>query len=84
MDWGFVKVLTIVIGGAVLAFCLIMLGTRQVTIHYDRAACHSFATQTERQTKFVTYTYWSWDCLTPTGDGKWISTDNLREFGETP
>jgi len=50
----------------------------------DRNQCHSFGRQSNREVKFVRYTLVSWDCLTPTADGKWISTDNLREFGEQP
>jgi hypothetical protein len=63
----------------VTAFAVVALfSIRAITLHYDEAACHSFAKQSNRTTKFVSYTYWHWDCLTPTSDGKWISVDNLR------
>lgn len=57
-----------------------MLGSR----HFARVSCRNFAATTERQTKFIFYNSFSWDCLTPTANGKWIPTSNLREFGETP
>jgi len=44
----------------------------------DRQACAVFAEASNRETKFVEYTHWSWDCLTPQSDGLWISAYNLR------
>lgn len=45
----------------------------------DAKSCALYSKQTGRQTKFVDYTHYSWDCLTPSRDGKWISTDSLVE-----
>lgn len=56
-------------------------GARQLSHHYDAAGCHRFGTESSREVRFVDYTFWSWDCLTPTSDGKWIPTDQLRDFG---
>ena len=55
----------------------------------QRSNCHAFGQKTGRDVQFVVYTKvvglpFSWDCLTPTSDGKWIPTKNLREFGEQP
>lgn len=77
-------VVTAMVGGIILAVALIVgvvavIGTR-VQKHYDRAACHSFQQATGRETHFVAYTYWSWDCLTPGADGKLISTSALRDL----
>ncbi len=77
--WG---VLAVVLGGAVLVFGAIMFGGRTITRHYDSIECRSFGQQSGREVKFVDYNYWSWGCLTPTTDGKWIDVDNLREFGD--
>jgi hypothetical protein len=60
--------------GAVMALVVVPIGK-----HYDKAACHTFGDRSNREVRFVTYTYWSWDCLTPTVDGKWISTSRLRD-----
>lgn len=68
------------VGGIVLFIVVFLLGARAVSIHYDKAGCHTYATQTGRETRFVNYTYWSWDCLVRSTDGKWISKDQLREF----
>lgn len=62
---------------------LVTVGTR-ISKHYDHINCTQFGEQSKRQVRFVTYSFWAWDCLTPTADGKWISTKNLREFGEQP
>ncbi len=69
--------LIVIIGGVVL-------GARTVTKHYDHISCTQFGEQSNRKVRFVTYNFWNWDCLTPTADGKWISTKNLREFGTQP
>ena len=77
---------TLIVSGLITAVLLLVGGImfigRNVSHHYDKAACHSFAQRTGRTVKFADYTYWSWDCLTPSTDGKWISIDRLWE--ETP
>ncbi len=75
-----------VIGGALIALmlivCFLVIGLQR---HYGRVTCDSFASQTGRETKFVVYNFFATgDCLTPTADGKWIPTSNLREFGDKP
>ena len=70
----------LIVGGAAIFVCAVVLIANATEKHYDRAGCHSFADRTGRETRFVEYTYWSWDCLTPSEDGKWISVDNLRDF----
>lgn len=57
------------------------LVARQVTHHYDASNCRRFGQETSREVRFVEYTFWSWDCLTPSGAGQWISIDALREVG---
>ena len=83
-DHEFLTAFTAIAVGVTVVCFLIFVVIRNITVHYDRAACHSFSEQANRETKFVNYTYWAWDCLTPTADGKWISAENLREFGEQP
>ena len=67
------------------ALGLLIFGIMALSIsvgrHYNRAECHRFAQTTNRTTRFVIYTTFSWDCLTPDGHGRWIPTKNLREFG---
>ena len=43
-----------------------------------RTSCAVFSKESGRETKFVDYTYWQRDCLTPQDNGKWISVFNLR------
>lgn len=82
--WAFATIVT----GVVAAVCVIALAVavvaNRISKHYDKAACHSYSTNTGRQVRFVTYTFWSWDCLTPAADGKWIPTSNLRDLTGQP
>ena len=84
VDWGFWGVIAGVMAGAVLLVSLAVAGGLTVAYHVERSSCHAFGTQSNREVKFVRYNLVSWDCLTPTADGRWISTSNLREFGEQP
>lgn len=42
-------------------------------------SCDTFAIESDRETKYVEYTYWRYDCLTLTDSGNWISAYNLRD-----
>jgi len=81
--WGFAGAFVGFIVG-VVAVVLLILAFVAVPIskHYAEATCHSFGDRTGREVRFVKYTYWQWDCITPSSDGKWLSTDRLWE--ETP
>lgn len=83
-DWYIAGVIASIFAFVILLVGGIVLVGSRVSKHYDRIACTSFGEQSSRQVRFVTYNFWAWDCLTPTADGKWISTANLREFGEQP
>jgi hypothetical protein len=78
--WAIAFILTGIVIAIVLFVLICVLISNQVSKHYDKASCHTYAQTTGRQTRFVTYTFWSWDCLTPAADGKWISTDALRDL----
>jgi hypothetical protein len=81
--YGFVAAFVALVGSIiVVVLAVIVMIAVPLSRHYDKAACHSFGDNTGRTVKFVNYTYWRWDCLTPSTDGKWISTDRLWE--ETP
>jgi hypothetical protein len=56
----------------------VMLPIRQLIHHYDIADCRNFASQSGYETKFAQYTWWTWDCLAETDNGKWVSKDNLH------
>lgn len=83
--WGMI---TFVLGGLaaiiVVVFVIAALIVVPISRHYDAAACHSFGKQSDRTVRFVNYTYWKWDCLTPSSDGKWISTSMLRDLTDNP
>jgi hypothetical protein len=72
------------IGGGILAalgilIVSITLGGRA----YNRIECRNWGHQTNRPTKYVTYTSWSTgECLTPDNNGKWISKDQVRQFSD--
>lgn len=70
------------IGAIIAAIGALVFACVAIGKHYDRIHCDQFGQQANRQTKFVTYSTFGWDCLTPTKGGRWIPTDNLREFGD--
>lgn len=70
--------------GAVLAvagfICSLVFGVNTMARSQDETRCAGFGVSANREVKFVSYSYWTWACLTPSGnDGKWIDTDSLRE-----
>lgn len=80
MGW----MITFLIVGCLL-FITVLLGVGLTAGYYhDKALCKSFGNQTNREVKFVRYTIVSWDCLTPTANGKWISTSNIRDTSLSP
>lgn len=71
--------------GAMLLFLFVLVGgiflvSRQVSHHIDHTNCVAYAQRTGRETRFVDYSFFKWDCLTPSQDGKWLPTDQLREL----
>jgi len=74
----------IVVTGLVLFVSVIVLAVMIPMYYVDKSRCGAFGQQTNREVKFVKFNLVTWDCLTRTADGKWISTDALREFGEKP
>jgi hypothetical protein len=66
---------------AIVVICvLIVFGCRMVDHHYQVSVCNGFGQATGREIKFVDYTFWNYECLTPSKDGKWVTTDQLREM----
>lgn len=43
---------------------------------HAETVCARMAVQLERDTRFVTYGAFDWDCITPSGDG-WVSIDRV-------
>lgn len=70
----------LLVGGACALFSLLFLGGYL----NDRNTCASYQQQTGRDTRFVVYTWVSWECLTPAADGKWIPTSQLRDLPGQP
>lgn len=82
IDWmlgWLVPVVVAVVGFAVL-FGGLLVGVREIGHYLDQRTCAAFGVQANRTVKFSDYTYWTWECLTPAKNGKWISTDRLRDF----
>jgi len=57
---------------------LIFFGLNSWEKNLKRQSCLVFSKESGRQTKFVEYTRWTRDCLTPLDTGVWISTYNLQ------
>ena len=68
-------------GLAVAALFAVLVPT--VTLidrHYSKATCDGYAAQANRQTRWVSYTFFTYECLTRIDEhGEWISTDQLRD-----
>lgn len=77
-DIAAVGLIILLLGGILLA--AIYFPIRAIGHNVDNRNCRAFSQQTGRETKFVDYTFLTWDCITPSTDGKWISIDNLREI----
>ena len=75
MDRFTMQAIAIVVFGVVL----LLVGTRFWDHSISEDSCEAFGVASGRKTEFVDYTFWSWDCLTPTADGKKISTKALRD-----
>lgn len=43
-----------------------------------KKSCNVFAEESNRETKYVEYTFWRYDCLTPQENEIWTSVFNLR------
>lgn len=58
---------------AVLAAAGVFIG-RNIGHHYGINNCHRWGQTTDRQVKFVDYSWWSWGCLTPSAQNphQWI------------
>lgn len=61
-------------------FALAFWGLIALSKTNDYHTCISFGKETNREVRFVNYTFFRWDCLTPAKDGKWISTKGLRDI----
>ncbi len=70
------KVIAIVVGIVVI----FTVGLTSMGASIDSGSCQQFGVNSNRETRFVRYNYFSWDCLTPSKDGKWISAYNLRDI----
>jgi hypothetical protein len=71
-----------VIAVMALGFLLVVL-FNNIDKHMSVESCRHWAQANGRPTKIASYTYWSWDCLTPDADkpGTWISTSNPTLVG---
>ena len=70
----------IALGVTGLIFLLLIVGGRQIDHHYEQNKCHGFGQATGRVVKWADYSFWNYECLTPSKDGKWVTTDQLREM----
>ena len=68
------------LAGVAFFLAAIIVPINLLASHYDRIACQQFATNANRETKFVRYNFWQWECLTPSPDGKWIPTSALTQI----
>lgn len=73
-----------------IKFCIVVFGVVAVMVigalsfikHQTRIQCEGFSQTANRETRYVEYSYWSFDCLTPDKGDKWISTEMLRSIND--
>jgi hypothetical protein len=46
--------------------------------NFSEDNCKDYAVESNFETKFVDYSYFSWDCLAKTDDGKWVPKSNIQ------
>ena len=79
-DYKIWVVFSLICAIAVVAIAGIVVAIAIPSYYVEKNTCYSFGRNSEREVKWVMYNLVSWDCLTPTQDGKWISTDKLRDI----
>jgi hypothetical protein len=55
----------------------IFVGVRQLDHHYAVPNCRKQSVAYQRETKFVDYNYWSYECLVKTNNGTYVNINNL-------
>lgn len=71
------------IGISVLVLAIVAIGVVVVAQLFRPISvnqCNKFAEVSGYETKFVDYNIVSYDCLAKKADGRWISTEKLREI----
>jgi hypothetical protein len=70
---------TFVVGGLafLLFFSCLMLGINQAGRDLEVESCRNWGLTNSRPTKFVSYSWWSYNCATPDGKGHWIPVDQV-------
>lgn len=80
--WDMPAVFACIIGGAMLLFGMAVPVNVYAGRAIGRVECRNWSTQTDRPARFVVYTSWdTGSCLTRDDHGKWISKDQVRQFG---
>jgi hypothetical protein len=69
------------VAGSLVSACAVVVTGLIFTInlygpHYSERACARWGAATERETRFIHPTYWSWDCVVRTDEG-WVSTSAI-------
>lgn len=71
-------VLVTVFGGIAALIVAGIVIAMPIAAGYGKNYCNQYHTQWNRPTKFIRYSYWSWDCLTKVGDNQWLPTSKVR------
>lgn len=69
--------LTALVGGSITG---IVFGANQISRQVSVESCHNWGLTNDRQTKWASYNLFSYDCLTKSYDGKWVSTQYPQQF----
>lgn len=72
--FGFAASLILGIPTAVL---VILVGVRQIDYHYTSMNCPKRLVAMGKEGKFVSYNFWSYECLAKTSIGTYVPIDNI-------
>jgi hypothetical protein len=76
-----VFIFAIVLGFASI-FAGAMLTVNAIQRQQTVASCRAWGEQNNRPTRFASYTWWTYECITPDGHGRWVPTTQI--FSNVP
>lgn len=77
--WDSVKFFGIAFAGVLAMAAIIFLPIRAFQHNLDTRDCAGFSQASGYATKFVDYTFFSWDCFIQTDSGNWMPLSVVRE-----
>ena len=65
--------------GNLIVIILVVVGVNLWMQSQAEKSCKVFGEVSNRETKYVEYTWWNFSCITPDSNGKWIDISFIRD-----